>query len=411
LNTTLEPAASSFVAAAHPYRWAILAGVWLLYACFGLTVASMAPLVQPITRELGISHSAMGGVLGAWPLVYIVSAVPSGALMDRLGPRRTLFLAMLLIGLSAGLRGFAEGHLSLFIAVAVFGLGGPLVSIGAPKLVALWFAGKERGLAMGIYMTGPSLGAIAALSLTNSVLMPLANGNWRLVMFLFAGLALAAALVWFAVSSHAVSREVERQIAAEPRVAQRKIFADLIRLRPVQFILVMSVGMFFFNHGLNNWLPEILRAGGMDARTAGFWASIPTAVGVVGALLIPRLATPPRRLAIMAALLVSAGVASLLLHTTGAPLALGLLCQGIARSSMMTVAVLLLMETREVGARHTGSASGLFFSAGEIGGVLGPLTIGVLYDATGGFATALYLLTTICAVSLLLLGLMRRASA
>lgn len=411
MNPIFEAAAPPFVAAAHPYRWAILAGVWLLYTCFGLTVTSMAPLVQPITRELGISHAAMGGVLGAWPLVYIVAAVPSGALTDRLGPRRTLCLAMLLIALSAGLRGLAEGQFSLFLAVAVFGLGGPLVSIGAPKLVALWFAGKERGLAMGIYMTGPSLGAIAALSLTNSVLMPLVEGNWRLVMFLYAGLALAAALVWFAVSSHRVSREVERQIAAEPRGAQLQIFADLIRLRPVQFILVISVGMFFFNHGLNNWLPEILRVGGMDAKTAGFWASIPTAVGVAGALLIPRLATPPRRLAILAALLVSAGVASLLLHSTGVPLALGLVCQGIARSSMMTVAVLLLMETREVGARHTGSASGLFFSAGEIGGVLGPLTIGVLYDATGGFAMALYLLTAICAVLLLLLGLLRRASA
>ena len=401
----------AFAAAAHPYRWAILAAVWLLYSCFGLTVASMAPLVRPITRELGISHAVMGGVLGAWPLVYIVSAAPSGVLMDRLGPRLTLCLAMLLIALSAGLRGLAGGQVSLFLAVAVFGLGGPMVSIGAPKLVALWFAGRERGMAMGIYMTGPSLGAIAALSLTNSVLMPLLEGNWRMVLFLYAGLALVAALVWFAVSSHPVAIEVERRIAAEPRAAQGKVFADLLRLRRVQIILVMSVGMFFFNHGLNNWLPEILRTGGMDAKTAGYWASIPTAVGVVGALLILRLATPPRRLAILSALLASAGVASMLLHYGGAPLAFGLVCQGIARSSMMTIAVLLLMETPEVGARHTGSASGLFFSAGEVGGVLGPLTIGVLYDRTGDFALALYLLTAICVVLLLLLGLLRRASA
>ena len=411
MNTTLKTAPPPLVAAEHPYRWVILAGVWLLYVSFGLIQTSMAPLVQPITRELGISHSAMGGVLGAWPLVYIVAALPSGALMDRIGPRWTLCLAMLLIALSAGLRGFAEGQLSLFLAVAVFGLGGPLVSIGAPKLVALWFSGRERGMAMGIYITGPSLGAILALSLTNSALMPLAHGNWRLVMFFFAALALAAGCVWFALSGHAVSKQVERQVAAEPKGAQGRILIDLIRLRPVQLILVMSVGMFFFNHGLNNWLPEILRAGGMDAKTAGYWASIPTVVGVAGALLIPRLATPPRRLAILAALLVSAGGASLLLHSSGLPLALGLVCQGIARSSMMTVTVLLLMETSEVGARHTGSASGMFFTAGEIGGVLGPLTMGVLYDATGGFTMVLYLLTAICAILLLLLGLLRRASA
>ncbi len=30
--------------AAHPFRWALLAGSWLIYDAFGLVVASMAPL-------------------------------------------------------------------------------------------------------------------------------------------------------------------------------------------------------------------------------------------------------------------------------------------------------------------------------------------------------------------------------
>ena len=68
----------------------------------------------------------------------------------------------------------------------------------------------------------------------------------------------------------------------------------------LQLMLVMSVGIFFFNHGLNNWLPELLRHSGMSAAEAGIWAALPTAVGVAGALLIPRLATPRRRLAILA---------------------------------------------------------------------------------------------------------------
>ncbi len=71
-----------------PYRWTMLGGVWLTYFCFGLIVAAMAPLVQPITEDLGLSHSAMGSVLGAWPLVYIASAIPCGAFLDRVGARR-----------------------------------------------------------------------------------------------------------------------------------------------------------------------------------------------------------------------------------------------------------------------------------------------------------------------------------
>ena len=118
------------------YRWVLLGGVWLLYFAFGMTVAAMAPLVQPIRAELGLSDAAMGSILGAWPLVYIVSAMPCGAFLDRAGPRWALFAAALIIALSGVMRAVADGYVSMFVAVALFGIGGPLISIGAPKLVS-----------------------------------------------------------------------------------------------------------------------------------------------------------------------------------------------------------------------------------------------------------------------------------
>ena len=53
--------------------------------------------------------------------------------------------------------------------------------------------------------------------------------------------------------------------------------------------------------------------------------------------------------------------------------------------------------------RIDGNAGGLFFSAAEIGGVSGPVAIGVIHDVTGGFTVSLWVLTGVCA--LLLLGL------
>lgn len=392
-----------FTPATHPYRWALLGGVWLIYFCFGLTAAGLAPLVQPITQELGLSHSAMGAILGAWPLVYIVSAIPCGALVDAVGARRSLFLAALLIGLSGVLRGLAEGHASLFLAVAVFGLGGPLISVGAPKLISQWFEGGERGFAMGVYVTGPGVGGIVALALTNGVMMGLTGGDWRAVLFVYAGFVLACGVVWLAITAHGAAHAVERRAALEPRQPQLQVFAELLRLPSVRLVLAMSIGIFFFNHGLNNWLPEMLRSGGMSLEAAGYWASIPTAVGIAGALLIPRLALPARRPAILLALIACAGAATILLHNTAGPaLATGLILQGIARSSMMTIAVLVLVDS--VDARSTGLAGGLFFSAAEIGGVLGPLTVGLLSDLTGGFAAPLYLMSGICVVLALLLA-------
>ena len=59
---------------------------------------------------------------------------------------------------------------------------------------------------------------------------------------------------------------------------------------------------------------------------------------------------------------------------------------------------------------HAGTASGLFFSAAEVGGVLGPVSLGVLYDASGGFTLGLYTLTGVAmALALAVLRLRRLA--
>ena len=75
----------------NTYRWAILFGVWLIYFSFGLTVAALAPLVPKVCQDLKISYGEMGLILGAWPFVYILSALPCGIFLDRIGPRRALF--------------------------------------------------------------------------------------------------------------------------------------------------------------------------------------------------------------------------------------------------------------------------------------------------------------------------------
>jgi len=401
-----DPASSATLSG---YRWVLLGGVWLIYFCFGLTTASMAPLVGRITAELGISHGTMGAILGAWPLIYVAAAIPCGMALDRIGARLSLLIAALVMAASGVARGLAGSEVALFAAVGLFGIGGPLISVGAPKLIARWFEGPSRGTAMGIYITGPSLGGIAALSLTNSVMMPLTGGDWRAVMFCYAGFVASGGLLWLVLASQPAARRAEQGDAEGGKKFHLGAFGEILRLGEVRLVLIMSIGIFFINHGLNNWLPELLRSRGMTPVLAGYWASIPTVVGVAGSLVIPRLATPDRRLRVMALLFVAALVASLLLQLDPGPLlASGLVLQGIARSSMMTVAILLLMETPGVPKERLGLAGGMFFTAAEIGGVLGPLTIGILSDATAGFAVPLMAVT---AVSLGLLAVIRVLAA
>jgi cyanate permease len=211
-------------------------------------------------------------------------------------------------------------------------------------------------------------------------------------------LALFAGLVWLLIARHPEMRRRETRPGAA-KVSQWGVLRDILHVPAVKVLLAMSVAIFLFNHGLNNWLPEVLRAKGMSSVAAGYWATLPTLVGLAGSLTLPRLATPERRYVMLIGLCVSALLATLLLRAGEGPLlTLGLALQGIARSSMMTVAMLTLVELPGIGERHAATAGGLFFSAAEIGGASGPVLMGLFHDASGGFATPLAFLSLVAAL-------------
>lgn len=166
-----------------PYRWTILFLVWLLYLSHGLVARSASPLVTPILKDLDMSYGQMGFVLGSWQLTYLVVAMLAGFVLDRWGARKSLFLGSIIVSLSATLRYFAQSFSSLLFMVALFGVGGSLISIGAPKVISLWFSGKDRGIVVGIYSTGPRIGQMFVLGATNGIVMPLTGHSWRLTFY------------------------------------------------------------------------------------------------------------------------------------------------------------------------------------------------------------------------------------
>ncbi|RPJ05684.1 MAG: MFS transporter, partial [Deltaproteobacteria bacterium] len=81
-QTLSDPSESS-------YRWVILAFLALLYSTFGLVTRSLAPLVTPILRDLRMSYSEMGLILGSWQLTFIAGSIVAGMLIDRWGTRKS----------------------------------------------------------------------------------------------------------------------------------------------------------------------------------------------------------------------------------------------------------------------------------------------------------------------------------
>ena len=386
-------------------KFLLLLGVWLLYGSFGLIATSLAPIAEIVIEDLAMTHGEMGLIMGAWQLIYIFSAVPAGMLLDRIGTKKALAIGGSLIALSAFARSGASDFSELLGAVMLFGLGGPIISAGAPKAIVSAFEGSARGLAMGIYMTGPAIGAIVSLTLTNSFLLPVFEGDWRNVMLLWGFFAVSATTLWFFLPQSCEERSNDK---LETKESQVEVVFELIKKPTVMLVLILSACVFTFNHGLNNWLPELLKSHGFSSVFSGYLAALPIFVGIIGSLVIPRLATPTRRFKILFLLCFAAFLSSLLLQFISLDVLVpGLILQGLARASLMTVLILTLVELPEIGEKRAGTASGMFFSAAEMGGLLGPLTLGILYEPSLGFSSGLIFLSVISGfmiIGALLLG-------
>lgn len=385
----------------------MLALGWAAYFVFGVTATSLAPLVPPVMRDLNLSGSQMGLVLGGWQLVYVFTAVPLGSAVDRLGVRRSVTLALVVIIASLALRAAATSFGMLFAAVALLGVGGPVVSIGVPKIVAEWFPPRERGRAAGFYTTGPTIGGVVVLATAAGLLLRLA-GSWRLVLLIFAAAGAAGLLAWTLgyrdAAAPGQASGPRRSSPAPSRAGGR--WLALLRDRNMRLLLALAGGSFLVNHGLNAWQPTLLQEAGFDLAAAGRWTAAGTLCGLVTALIVPGLtrAGARRGALVMLLLAAAAGLLGMALLRAG-PLVAAAVAAAMARAPMLPLTMLLLMEQPGVGARHLGIGAGLLFAAAEIGGFGGPALLGVVRDLTGGLAPGLL---GLAAVSLLLTAAVRQ---
>lgn len=376
-------------------NWTQLALGWLVYFSFGMVSASLVPLITLIRDDLAISYTEMGIVLGAWQLVYIGAAAPGGIVIDRIGPKRALAIGAAIVALSGLLRVFADGFALLFTAVALFGLGGPIISSGLPKLVADWFTGARRGIASGIYVTGSAAGAVFVLALTHSAVLPI-TGSWRAALFFYAVVAALVTLTWLVFGRDSPESIAERGGSAGRR--PQGSYRQVIMHPAVLVIIVVGFSGFLANHGLRNWLPQILETGGMSPALAGLMGALPLVTGIFGSIAILPLAArrPGNRRPVAVALLLVVGVTiAAIMVTDGWLRVLVIAVEGFCASALIPLMLNTLMETPSVGARNMGAAGGLFFAVGEVGGTLGPVLLGLTADMTGSFMSGVLMLAAV----------------
>jgi cyanate permease len=369
----------------------MLSLLWLLYAAFGLAMRCLAPLVTPILHDLSLSYTQMGFILGSWQLTYILISIVAGTMIDRWGVRKSLFAGMLIVGFSLALRSLPTSFGGMLAAVGLLGVGGPMISIGCPKAISTWFQGKSRGTAISIYLSGPWVGGVLTLTLTNSLIMPLTGQSWRSAFLLYGFFAFSVALLWWFCS-----KEVGHGSPAADS-GTFTVFYRLIRVRNIVIVVVLGLLSFAISHGFTNWLPKILEAGGLSPEIAGFNASLPLIAGIPSLLIIPRLIPPGWRGRYLAsAALLNLVSLALCIHASGATQLAALIVYGLLTAPFVPILTLILMDTSEIGPAHMGAAAGLFFCVAEIGGVLGPLIMGALADLTGTFWAGTLFFALLC---------------
>jgi cyanate permease len=360
--------------------WIMLGLIFCLYASFGIVNRGLAPLITAIMTDLKISYCEMGVILGTWQMIYIPVALFAGALIDRLGVKITLFIGVLIIGLSSVLRYFASGFGSLLFAVSLFGIGGPMISIGGPKIIAIWFVGKKRGTAMSIFLTGNILGGLVSLLGTNSIIMPLTGNCWRLTFVCYGLVPMITALIWrlFAVDSPSAPVSADDDLKA--------VFISIFRNTNVRLILVMGLCAFAIGHGFSSWLPKILESSGLSPKMAGYAASVPLFFSIPSILIVPRMVPEAYRSRFLGvASLITAFHLIIATYASGLIMLMALTILGLSSSCLMPVLMLILIDSTGIETTHLGAAGGVFFCVAEIGGVIGPAIIGVLVDLTHSF--------------------------
>lgn len=170
-------------------RW-VLVGLLFLASVLNYvdrqTLAILAPTIQ---KELGMSDPQYATVNNFFLVAYTISYLVSGRLTDKLGPRTALALYISFWSVANMLTGLARSVAMLSAFRFLLGLGEAGNWTTAPKLVSEWFSAKERGLAIGLYTLGATIGATIAPPL---ILWLASTGHWQNAFFATG----AAGLVW-----------------------------------------------------------------------------------------------------------------------------------------------------------------------------------------------------------------------
>ena len=366
------------------------------------TLAVANPLIR---QDLGLSIADMGYLLSAFLWSYAFAQLPTGAMVDRLGPRILLTLGLSLWSLAQLLGGLVRGFGEFFGARVLLGIGeAPQFPTGA-RVVRDWFNQRDRGLATGVFNCASSLGTAIAVPLLTFLML---GFGWRVMFMVMGAAGLAVAAVWFLVYRNPgevalTAEENAYRTQGDPPGQRTKVtFREwklLFRFRTTWGMILGYFGCIYLTWIYTAWLPgylEIERH--MSVKFTGWAAAIPFVWGVVGGIvggyiadiLVRRGVAPlkSRRYPAAIALLGTAACTVAAAYVSSNALAIAFISASLFLVYVTSTCAWALSSVA-VPTNCTASIGAMQNFGGYLGGALAPTVTGLIVQSTGSFVPAL----------------------
>ena len=224
------------------YRW------WIGGLLFASTVINyldrqtLSVLGPHLKDEFRWTNQDFALIVIAFRVAYAVMQTVSGRLVDRLGTRNGLSVAVLFYSVAAMLTSFASGLRSFCFFRFLLGAGEAANWPAATKAVSEWFPRRERGWAVALFDSGSSVGAAVAPVLVVLLLGRL--GDWRPAFLIVGSLGFLWLLAWrmsyHPPESHPRVSAAEREAILADRAAEQSQESREADARPPTWRALLS---------------------------------------------------------------------------------------------------------------------------------------------------------------------------
>jgi MFS transporter, NNP family, nitrate/nitrite transporter len=361
-------------------------GFAVTFAVWGL-VAALAPT---FTQIYDLSAKSKSLMIAIPVLLGSIGRLPAGMLADRFGGRKVFSTLLILSAIPAICIGLSTSYSQLLLLAVFIGIAGSSFAIGV-SFTSRWFSKDQQGTALGIFGMG-NIGQ--SLAVFGAPVLAALLGSWRAVFFIFAAVSLVWGVVFYLFGRDATVSVTPKTLSQNLRLLRQSRLAWVLSL----FYFLTFGGFVAFSIYLPSLLKDLFSLSPTDAgaRTAGF-VLLATVMRPVGGMLADRWGGARVLVGVFIAVAVLGSLMGCPFMPTFTVGALG----AAAALGLGNGAVFKLVP--EHFPKETGMVTGLVGAFGGLGGFFPPLVLGVIRDATGGYAIG-FVLLAISALACLLVN-------